>query len=70
MTKRRIPVEAESAESLRRRLDTHRRNIKCVPPEQRLRFQISIDGIERRLAELERKTKPPEKRDVSGSRGS
>jgi hypothetical protein len=70
MAKRRTPVETESAESLRRRLDTHRRNIRCVPPEERLRFQISIERIEKRLAELEQKIKLPEKRGVSGSSGS
>jgi hypothetical protein len=67
MAKRRIPFESESVESLRRQLDTHRRNIKCVPREERLRFQISIEWIEKRLAELEQKIKPPAKCDVNGS---
>lgn len=59
MRKKKNGDEAESVESLRRRLDTIRRNAKCFHPKDRLRFQISIDRIEKRLAELEKKQEPP-----------
>jgi hypothetical protein len=44
----------ETVESLRKALETHRRNIQLFRGADAIRFQIEIDRIEKRLMELPR----------------